>query len=420
MKTLYLECNMGAAGDMLTAALAELLDDKGAFEQKLNSLSIPKVRFSLEASAKCGIKGTRAVVTIDGEEEESGENEHSHEHEHAHEHEHPHGHEHAHEHHHECEHKSEHEEIHHHHHAALDIEAVVGSLALSDKVRRDVLAVFRSILEAESRVHGVPVTEVHLHEVGSLDAVADIVGVCLLMDMLSPERVVCSPVNTGSGEVHCAHGVLPVPAPATADLLCGIPSYSSGINGELCTPTGAALIKHFATEFGARPVMTVKRTGYGMGKKDFPAANCLRAFLGEGEGSTDEVVKLSCNLDDMTPEALSFAAERLFDGGALDVWTTAIGMKKGRAGILLSCLCKPADRDRLLRLIFKHTTTLGVRESAERRYILERGERTETTADGPLRVKTASGYGVTREKIEFEDAAKIARETGKALSEIKL
>ncbi len=391
MKTLYLECNMGAAGDMLTAALAELIPDKKAFAERINSLGIPKVKLSFEPSEKCGICGTHASITIMGEEEcEHHHDEHSH-HEH-----------------------------HHHHSSSHEIEALIGGLNLSASVKSDALAVFNSILEAESIVHGKPVSEVHLHEVGSLDAAADIISVCLLIEELSPDIIICSPVNTGSGEVHCAHGILPVPAPATEILLRDIPSYSDGTVGELCTPTGAALIKRFASKFGARPALKVEKTGYGMGNKDFLKANCLRAFWGETTDEQSEIVELSCNLDDMTPEDISFACERLFEGGALDVWTSPIVMKKSRMGTLLSCLCKPADREKILPLIFKHTTTLGVRESLKRRYELERKEYTAETENGAVRVKRSSGFGIKREKAEFEDRAEIARQTDKPLSEIKL
>ena len=186
---------------------------------------------------------------------------------------------------------------------------LIDSLPVSDRVKADAKAVYALIAEAESKVHGRPVTEIHFHEVGTMDAVADVVGVCLLMEQLAPEQVIASPVHTGSGHVHCAHGILPVPAPATALILEGIPSYSAGVKGELCTPTGAALLKHFVSRFGDRPVMSVSAVGYGMGKKDFDRANCLRAFLGESEGEREQITKLECNLDDMTGEDIGFATD---------------------------------------------------------------------------------------------------------------
>ena len=252
-----------------------------------------------------------------------------------------------------------------------------------------------------------------------MDAVADVVGVCLLMEEIAPDEVIASPVHTGSGHVHCAHGILPVPAPATAMILQGIPSYSAGVRGELCTPTGAALLKHFVSRFGDRPVMTVSAIGYGMGKKDFEQANCVRAFLGEREGEREKITKLECNLDDMTGEDIGFATEQLFTAGARDVYTQAIGMKKNRPGILLSVICLPEDADRLAEVMMKHTTTLGIRRADMSRYVLRRGEEKAETPYGEVRIKRAAGMGVERVKPEFEDLAALAREKGLALDEIR-
>lgn len=268
MRTLYLDCGMGAAGDMLAAALLELIPDSDEFLEKVNGLGIPGVSVEREVSVKCGITGTHMKVWVNGTEEESSDHDHE-------------------EHHHE-EHGSSHEYHHHHgehghsHNSMSAIRHIVeGHLSLPEKVKKDIMAVYELIAQAESQVHGVPVTEIHFHEVGTMDAIADITMVCLLMDRLSPERVVASPIHTGSGQIRCAHGILPVPAPATAYILKGVPIYGGSIKGELCTPTGAALLKYFATEFGTMPVMKTESIGYGMGKKDFEAANCLRAFWGE-------------------------------------------------------------------------------------------------------------------------------------------
>ena len=420
MKTLYLECNMGAAGDMLTAALLELAEDKQAFLDRMNSLGLPGVKVEAEPAVKCGITGTHMRVTVHGEEEEPGEDghehhHHDHEHEHKHHHEHDHGHEHEHEHHHDHDHDHEH----HHHASAGDIEALIRGLDVSEKVKADACAVYQLIAEAESKVHGRPVTEIHFHEVGTLDAVADVVGVCLLMEMIAPDRVLASPVHTGSGNVRCAHGILPVPAPATALLLEGIPSYGGEVRGELCTPTGAALLKHFASGFGPRPVMAVKAIGYGMGKKDFERANCVRAFLGESEGQRETVTKLECNLDDMTGEEIGFAQERLFDAGAFDVYTLPIGMKKSRPGILLSVVCRTEDADRMAEVLMTHTTTLGVRRLDLSRYVLKREIDTVDTAYGPVRVKRARGMGTEKEKAEYEDLAELARKNNLPLKAIR-
>ena len=414
MKLLYLDCGMGAAGDMLSAALLELLPDPEGFLQEVNALGLPGVRVEREASVKCGVTGTHLRVSVHGQEEES----HDHHHDHGHEHHHDHEHEHSHDHEHGHDHPHEHgHDGHEHHHSALhDIEHIVRDhLPLPQKVKDDIMAVYGLIAQAESHAHGVPMDQIHFHEVGTLDAVADITMACMLMDRLSPDEVVASPVRVGYGQVHCAHGILPVPAPATAHILQGAPIYGGSIQGELCTPTGAALLKHFAVRFGEMPVMCTQAVGYGMGKKDFEAANCVRAFLGESQEEQGMVAELSCNVDDMTAEEIGFAMERLFAAGALDVFTTPIGMKKSRPGTLIRVICAPEDREALSRLLFLHTTTLGVREASLRRRTLERTVVTVDTPCGPVRRKESTGYGLTRSKYEFEDLAAIARAKGISL-----
>ena len=423
-RILYLDCSMGAAGDMLTGALLELLPDREGFLKKLNALGIPDTSFEAEQVRKCGIAGTHMHVKVHGEEE--GVHEHTHHHDHTH---------------------------HHVHRSMADIEHLVrGHLNLPDKVREDVLSVYRLIAEAESRAHGVPVSEIHFHEVGTMDALADISAVCLLMDELNPDLVIASPVHVGSGQVRCPHGILPVPAPATAYILKDVPVYGGAIRGELCTPTGAALLKTFVSRFGSMPVMRTTAIGYGMGMKDFPAANCVRAMLGEEidgevhaadpakacvstcaaendaaktdvcgcetEQYGDRVAELSCNVDDMTAEAIGFATERLLEEGALDVFTIPIGMKKNRPGTMICLLCEQKDAEKMAKLLFLHTTTIGVRRSDLRRYKLERRSETVETPLGHVRKKTVQGYGVCRSKYEYEDIAAIAREKGISFSEV--
>lgn len=450
MKTLYLECGMGAAGDMLTAALLELMPDPEAAVAELNGLGIPGVQFSKEAVSKCGIGGTHMTVKVHGEEEseemfhhhhehhdhlhehehddESACHEHHHDHEHIHEgHEHHHDHtrEHSHEHTHGHTHEHAHEHgddghTHHHHSSLHDIEHIVcGHLNIPDQVKQDVMAVYGLIAEAESHAHGVPVTEIHFHEVGTMDAIADITAVCLLMNKIAPDQVIVSPVHVGSGHVHCAHGILPVPAPATAYILNGVPMYGGAVKGELCTPTGAALLKHFATRFGDMPVMRTEAIGYGMGKKDFEQANCIRAMLGETEDAGDSVLQLECNVDDMTAEELGFAMETILEAGALEVYTVAAGMKKSRPGTILCVLCHEDAKEKMVRTIFRNTTTIGVREHRCSRYTLKRSFETVQTPYGDVQKKLSSGYGVTREKYEYEDLARIAREQGLSLAEVR-
>ena len=298
------------------------------------------------------------------------------------------------------------------------MEHIVHHLPVTDKIRKDILAVYHLIAEAESHVHGVPVTEIHFHEVGTMDAVADVAAVCLLMDKIAPDRVAASPVHVGSGQIECAHGILPVPAPATAYILREVPTYGGEIRGELCTPTGAALLKYFVTEFGGMPVMRTTAIGYGMGSKDFPAANCVRAMLGETEGAGDVIVELNCNVDDMTGEAVGFAMETLFDAGALEVYTVPIGMKKSRPGQLLCVMCRTEDKESMVRLLFQHTTTIGIRENTFKRYTLDRSVEMAETPYGRIRKKISTGYGVTRQKYEYEDLAKAAREHQVSVSQI--
>lgn len=411
MKTLYLDCSMGAAGDMLTAALLELLPEKEKAVEELNGLGIPGVEFVCEAASKCGIGGTHVSVKVDGEEESEEMHEGGHEHDHDHEG----GHEHKHDHHEEG---HDHKHHHHHHSGMHEIGHIVEKLPVSERIRKDILAVFGLIAEAESHVHGVPVSEIHFHEVGTMDAVADVAAVCILMDRLAPDQVIVSPVHVGSGQVKCAHGILPVPAPATAYILKDVPIYGGQIRGELCTPTGAALLKYFAGRFGAMPVMRASVVGYGMGKKDFPAANCVRAIWGETEETGDTVAELSCNVDDMTAEAVGYAMEVFFAAGALEVYTTAAGMKKSRPGVVLHVMCREEKKDEMAALIFRHTTTIGVREAVSRRYTLKRSVETVQTPFGKIRKKISSGYGVTREKYEYEDLARIAAERGMSIQEV--
>ena len=561
-RTIYLDCGMGAAGDMLTAALFELCPDQELALEKLNAMGIPGVEYRAEKTEKCGITGTHMHVLVHGEEEkaedvwmeeradgekaevheymhgdghehghehehshghghshehehehshEDGrEHSHGHEHEHSHEdgHEHSHGHEHEHshedghehshdhghehshedgyEHSHDHEHPHEHDHPHahththdhsghtHHHAGMRDITQVIDGLQASDFVKDNAKAVYQLIAQAESQVHGRTVEQIHFHEVGTLDAVADVAGFCLLVEMLGPEKIAASPVHVGSGHVHCAHGILPVPAPATALLLQGIPIYSGSVRGELCTPTGAALLKHFASVFCPMPPMTVRQIGYGMGKKDFAMANCVRAFLGEevgnagaagwngmaqkqsvqedqgkadqekadqgkeGQGKVvqgetadkgtaqdeEHLVELRCNLDDMSGEDVGFVLELLLQEGALDAYTLAAGMKKSRPGLLLTCLCRTEDAGRMEDLILLHTTTLGVRRIDCRRRKLERRTEEVSTPWGTVRKKisegvTTSGAPIHREKTEYEDLARICRETGMSLQELR-
>ena len=446
MKILYLDLGMGAAGDMLCAALLDLMgeEEREKALKALNGAGIPKVTYCLRPDVKCGIRGSHLDVRIDGQmegQEEHGRDHEGHEHihgheghDHTHEHEHTHGHDHEHSHGHDedhshvhahdahaPEHGHPHGHEHHHHHASLEeICGVIDGLALPASVRSRAREVYEAIAGAESRVHGTSVGEVHFHEVGAMDAVADVTAFCYLTQLLGVDRIIASPVNTGSGQVRCAHGILPVPAPATALLLTDIPAYSSGIPSELCTPTGAALIRVFVQSFGEMPVMRIQAAGYGTGRKDFEQANLVRAVLGEAKEERHAAIELACNIDDMTAEDLAYAMQVMMEEGALDVYTSPIAMKKSRTGTLFTVMCKEQDRDRMLTLIFRHTTTLGIREYHPARYTLRRRIQERQTPYGTVHYKISEGYGIRREKPEYEDLARIARETGSSIGQVRL
>lgn len=412
MKTLYLECNMGASGDMLMGALYELLSDsaKDTFIKNMNSLFPNQLMLSASPSEKCGIWGTKMNVVILGQEETS---EHVHDHLHT---------------------------------GYQEMLEQIGNLPISASVKEHAKAVYTLIGNAESAAHHTDISQIHFHEVGTLDAIMDVVGCCLLMELLNPEQIIASPIHVGSGSVRCAHGILPVPAPATAEILKDIPIYGGSIDGELCTPTGAALLKHFSSQFTPMPPMTVEQTGYGMGAKDFATANCLRAFWGslsilpvpsprqlpgypsaaavksDGDKEThpdyyteqfhslDQILELSCNLDDMTPETISYATKLLLDAGALDVYTTPIHMKKDRPGILLTVLCNVTEESRFSRLILTHTATRGIRIQPCYRRTLDAQFRKISTVYGEITIKISTGYGITKCKPEYEDVAAAARQ----------
>ena len=372
---------MGAAGDMLCAALLELFPEPEKLLEELNSLSIPHVKFQKETVTKCGIVGTHLSVKIYGEEESWAHHHHS-------------------------------------HHSLEEITGILDRLDLPKDVRAQAQTVYDRLAEAESSVHGVPVSEIHFHEVGNLDAIADITAFCYLLNRLSPQRIVVSPIHVGSGQICCAHGILPVPAPATAYLLKGCPIYGGTVKGELCTPTGAALLTHFADDFGDIPVMSVRSIGYGMGKKDFEAANCVRAFWGETDRLADSMIELNCNVDDMTAEQIGYALECFFKEGAVEAFTIPVNMKKSRPGTLIRVLCREDQKEKLIRCIFKHTSTAGIRETTVKRSVLDRQTVTIDTPFGPVRKKEYSGYGVQRFKYEYEDLAEIASKEKISIEEV--
>ena len=380
MRILYIECGMGAAGDMLMSALYELLKDKQGFLDTMNALGLPGVRLTAEAGVTCGIAGSRIRVSIRGTQGTPEQ----------------------------------------HHHGGYttpeEISGLLDALPLPEAVIANARSIYDAIAQAEAKAHRCPAGEVHFHEVGALDAAADIIGVCYALHLLQPERIVVSPIHVGSGTVRCAHGVFPVPAPATAALLAGIPIYGGTVEGELCTPTGAALLTHFADSFGPMPVMRTEQVGIGIGSKVFRQANCVRAFLGTDEtpacAANGKITELICNIDDMTGEALAFACTQLLALGALDVYTIPGIMKKGRPGVVLTVLCDPQQKDLLARHILAQTATNGVRAREYEKYFLSPGGKSAETPWGTVRIKTAEGFGVVHAKPEHEDVAALARSAG--------
>jgi uncharacterized protein (TIGR00299 family) protein len=388
---------MGAAGDMLTAALYELLgnNDKNAFLKQINSLGLNNASITAQSIKKNSINGTKIHVKIHGCKEHEKNSCHT-----------------------------KHNHLHKHSHTNLKtIGNIISKLKVSKKVKDNAVNIYNIIAQAEAKAHHKPVTQIHFHEVGEIDAIIDIISICLLVDNVSPNKIISSPINIGKGHLHCTHGVFPVPAPATANILYNIPIYTNEYEGELCTPTGAAIIKYFVTNFGQMPIMRIKKIGYGMGMRKIEMPNYVRAFLGESSKDTNTtnntIVQLQCNLDDITGESLSFTSELLLEKGALDVFHTSIQMKKNRPGFLFTCICNAEKANFFAKLILEYTSTFGVRETICKRYILNRKTSIQKTLYGNIRIKTGEGFGIKKSKLEFEDIAKIARIKNKTFDEIK-
>lgn len=411
MKLLYLDLSMGAAGDMLSGALLGLFkeEEQKRIVEKLNAVAPEGVTIELSGATRASIYGNRFHVIINGEEEGEEHQEH-HDHENGHDH-----HEHM-----------------HHHTSMAEICAIIDSMDLPDKVLQDAKMVYAKLAQAESVCHHVLVSEVHFHETGMKDAIMDIISTCYLMYLVDADMVIASPVRTGKGTVKCMHGIIPVPAPATEYLLINIPVYAGDIDGEMCTPTGAALISYFVNEFKAMPLMKTERSGYGMGAKDFPQVNAVRAFYGKAldssgnPSSTDpetvdncSVSEIDFNVDDMTAEEIAFAMDRLFDAGAAEVFTVPVGMKKCRPGTLITMIVPADKKEAVIRTAFKYTTTIGMREKEVKRYTLSRKLTNVTVDNSTIRIKESTGYGVVRRKAEFDDVAKLAQKTGRTIREIR-
>jgi len=368
-------------------------------------------RLEISRVVRSGISATKVDVWVDGEKdlprevywEQKGQA-HSHDHRHEHEPEHQHRplpHEHS------------------HGRGLTEIRQIISAAAISDRAKRTAITIFEALGAAEAKIHDTSVEGVHFHEVGAVDAMVDIVCAAVGAEALGVDEIVCSPLNVGGGTVKCAHGTFPVPAPATVELLKDAPVYSSGVQAELVTPTGAAIAKTLASRFAAFPEMKIDKSGYGAGTRDFPGhPNVVRLIVGEAvqttlaaKTATETITVLEANLDDLNPQVFGYVMDRLLEEGALDAFGMPVQMKKNRPGTLLTVLCKPEDAGKLAQLIFTETTTLGVRRRDEMRHTLARRWEKVDTAWGEVRIKIASMNGtVTNYAPEYEDCRRIAAE----------
>jgi uncharacterized protein (TIGR00299 family) protein len=418
MKALYYDCFAGISGDMNLAAMIDLGVDEKQLRSELDKLGISsEFELKVTRAAKSGIHGTRVDVIL---------HDHHHHH-HPEEHHHSTGHhgEDHHQHHENHEHSNhqQHKPHHHHHGRNLaDITTIISNSSLSNSVKENAISIFQRIAEAEAHVHNCPINEIHFHEVGATDAIVDIVGAAICHELLGIDTIVCSTVEVGGGFVECAHGKMPVPAPATAAILHGVPTRRGTVLHETTTPTGAAIIATFATGFSDSPLMTVEKTAYGVGHRDMEIPNLLRIQLGEIEhnsATTEKAVMLECTIDDMTAEALGYALESLLEAGASDVNLIPATVKKSRPATILSVLCSTELEHQIKKQIFSTTTTLGVKSIPITKTTLDRKSDTRETSYGKVTIKQALLDGkVIRSKPEFDECAALARQHSIPLSEV--
>jgi uncharacterized protein (TIGR00299 family) protein len=445
MKILYYDCFAGLSGDMNLAAMVDLGVDPDYLRGELDKLGLgDEFELVVSREARNGIHGTRVDVRLTGamhgaghghgeHRRPHGHDHHGHGHDH-HRHDHAHPHEHSHEHDHDHAHPHAHSHGHEHgHHAGdagsghgpnrnfADIRGIIMASSLAEEVKETSLGIFRRVAEAEARVHGKPVDEVHFHEVGATDSIVDIVGAAICFHSLGVDAVWASPVELGGGFVRCAHGIMPVPAPATAEILQGVPTTRGGTDHEATTPTGAAILAALVDEFTASPRMAVTKTGYGIGHRETTLPNLARVHLAEAAGASRTVRArlLQCNIDDMTGEQLGGVMELFMENGAMDVHFTSIMMKKNRPAIQISLLCGEDEEARFREMLFRHTTTLGVKSIPLEKTELERRFRQVETPYGPVSIKEAVLDGeVVHSKPEYEECRAIARRAGIPLAEV--
>jgi uncharacterized protein (TIGR00299 family) protein len=431
----YLDCFSGISGDMFLGALIDAGIPAELFQRTVEALNVG-AKLEITRVNRSGISATKVDVVVNGKMEDPREhNPHPFHHEPEHEHEPSHSQAHSHEHQHEAHaaHSSPParqggQTANAHGRHLTEIRQIISSAGISDSAKRTAIAIFEKLGTAEAKIHNVPIEKIHFHEVGAVDAIVDIVCAAIGSEALGVQQLVCSPLNVGGGTVVCAHGTFPVPAPATVEILKGVPVYSGEIQKELVTPTGAAIVATLASRFEDFPPMKIEKTGYGAGTRDFAGQpNVLRIVVGESveveladknvrptqaystEVGEDTVTVLEANLDDLSPQVFGYVMEKLFEAGALDVFGTAVQMKKNRPGTLLTVLAKPAEADNLTKIIFAETTTIGVRRRDERRHVLARDWQTVSTRFGDVRIKVASMNGtVSSYAPEYEDCRRIA------------
>jgi uncharacterized protein (TIGR00299 family) protein len=415
MRIAYLECFSGMSGDMFLGALVDAGVPARVLEEAVTALGVG-AKLEISRVVRSGVSATKVDVYVDGEKDLPREEywERQHEHEHSREHG---GHSHS----HPGETRTGVSAPHGHSHGRglTEICRIIAAAAISEGAKKTAIAIFERLGRAEAKVHDTSVDRVHFHEVGAVDAMVDIVCAAVGADALGVDEIICSPLNVGGGAVKCAHGTFPVPAPATVELLKDAPVYSSGIQAELVTPTGAAIVKTLASRFAAFPEMKIEKSGYGAGSRNFPGhPNVVRLTVGEAASTalavktaSETITVLEANLDDLNPQVFGYVMDRLFEEGALDAFGTPVQMKKNRPGTLLTVLCKPEDASRLTHLIFTETTTLGVRRRDEMRQTLARRWERVGTRWGEVRIKIASMNGtVTNYAPEYEDCRRIAAE----------
>jgi pyridinium-3,5-bisthiocarboxylic acid mononucleotide nickel chelatase len=424
MRIAYLECFSGISGDMLLGALVDAGVPASVLEKTVAALGVG-ARLEISRVMRSGISATKVDVWVDGEKDlprdEYWEQQRSQEHTHSgdgHAHEHA-RHEHLHSHPGETRAGAPAPHEHSHGRGLAEIRGIISAASISEGAKKTAVAIFEALGRAEAKIHNTSIEDVYFHEVGAVDAMVDIVCAAVGAEALGVDEIICSPLNVGGGTVKCAHGTFPVPVPATVELLQGAPVYSSGLQSELVTPTGAAIVKTLASRFAAFPGMKVEKSGYGAGTRDFPGhPNVLRLTIGESvshalaaKTASETIAVLEANLDDLNPQVFGYVMDRLLEEGALDAFGLPAQMKKNRPGMLLTVLCKPEDASKLTNLIFLETTTLGVRRRDEMRQTLARRWENVRTPWGEVRIKIASMNGtVTNYAPEYEDCRRIAAE----------